>query len=449
MGLESTVLVLDNSEYMRNGDYSASRLESQEDAALLLANAKLNSNPESTVAVVSMGDGVEVKLTLTTDEGLVNAAVRGVRIASTRGDLCSSLQVSQLLLKNRQNTHGSQRIVLFVGSPVLSESAALVRQGKLLRKNNIAVDVVSFGEEAENASKLESFVGAVNKKVDGEDNSHLVTIPAGPHILSDILLTTPVFSGAFGAGGGGASGGGGFGGVDPNMDPELAAVLAESLREEEERRKNAGQDGSAGTAGAPGAAASSNASDDMDIDEEEMLRLAIEMSKNEGAEPEQESSSGSGDTAMADAEGDADEMDEEMRLALEMSKMEDEGSASAAATSTSTGTSQTGLQTTTPLGAGNGEGAAEDDDMDEEMRLALEMSKMEESTADKGKEKEEAEADKKKDAKNNTEEEDVSAIMENPEFLASLIGDLDGVDPSDPSISEILKGLNKDKEEKK
>eukprot|EP00211_Chloroparvula_japonica_P016544 CAMPEP_0119129992 /NCGR_PEP_ID=MMETSP1310-20130426/7510_1 /TAXON_ID=464262 /ORGANISM="Genus nov. species nov., Strain RCC2339" /LENGTH=210 /DNA_ID=CAMNT_0007120455 /DNA_START=154 /DNA_END=782 /DNA_ORIENTATION=+ len=210
MGLESCVVCLDNSDFMRNGDYSSTRMEAQEDAVLLLANAKLSSNPESTVAVVSMANGVDVKLTLTTDVGSVNTSVRSARIGG-RSDLSAALQVSQLLLKNRQNTHGQQRIVAFVGSPVETDVKQLVRQGKQLRKNGIAVDIVSFGEEAQNAEKLEAFVNAVCKKVDGSDNSHLVTVPAGPHVLSDILLTTPVFSGAFGGGGGAAAGGGGGG----------------------------------------------------------------------------------------------------------------------------------------------------------------------------------------------------------------------------------------------
>lgn len=75
----------------------------------------------------------------------------------------------------------------------------LVRLGKRLKKNNIAVDVVNFGEEVENADKLEAFLGAVNS----DENSHLVTVPAGPHVLSDILISSPIISeGGSGAGAG-------------------------------------------------------------------------------------------------------------------------------------------------------------------------------------------------------------------------------------------------------
>lgn len=59
---------------------------------------------------------------------------------------------------------------------------------KKLKKNNVAVDIVSFGHEADNEEKLTAFHGAVNSN----DNSHLVTVPPGP-VLSDVLIGSPIF----------------------------------------------------------------------------------------------------------------------------------------------------------------------------------------------------------------------------------------------------------------
>ena len=66
----------------------------------------------------------------------------------------------------------------------------LVRIAKKLKKNNVAVDVVAFGSEGEDANteKLEAFREAVNSG----DNSHLVTVPAGT-VLSDMLFSSPIF----------------------------------------------------------------------------------------------------------------------------------------------------------------------------------------------------------------------------------------------------------------
>ncbi len=68
------------------------------------------------------------------------------------------------MLKHRQNKNQQQRIVFFVGSPILDSKEELISMGKKLKKNNVAVDLVNFGEEAENTEKLEAFVNAVNNK---------------------------------------------------------------------------------------------------------------------------------------------------------------------------------------------------------------------------------------------------------------------------------------------
>lgn len=46
---------IDNSEWMRNGDYAPSRFEAQSDAVNLLFSAKTQSNPENMVGLISMG----------------------------------------------------------------------------------------------------------------------------------------------------------------------------------------------------------------------------------------------------------------------------------------------------------------------------------------------------------------------------------------------------------
>lgn len=57
--------------------------------------------------------------------------------------------------------------------------------------------------------------------------SHLVTVPAGANVLSDVLLSSPIVAGEDGAPAGflPSSGGGFEFGVDPNLDPELALVI--------------------------------------------------------------------------------------------------------------------------------------------------------------------------------------------------------------------------------
>lgn len=145
-------------------------------------------------------------------------------------------------MKHRQNKSQRQRIVVFVGSPIAEDEKTLVKLAKKMKKNNVAVDFVNFGEtDSDNTAKLQAFIEAINSS----DNSHLVTIPPGPHLLSDRLIATPIM-GEGGAseglmGEGGASGEGGSGGFefgfdfDPNMDPELAMALRMSMEDEKAR----------------------------------------------------------------------------------------------------------------------------------------------------------------------------------------------------------------------
>ena len=169
------------------------------------------------------------------------------------------------MLKHRQNKHQHQRIVLFVGSPIVEDEDSLVKLAKRLKKNNVAVDVVSFGEHLENSAKLEAFIAAVNNS----DNSHLVTVPTGPSILSDVLLTSPIISGEDGPPPGFSSSSAFEFGVDPNLDPELALALRISMEEERARQEK------------PSENVDKPAATDklaMEIDEDDEIARAIAMS---------------------------------------------------------------------------------------------------------------------------------------------------------------------------
>lgn len=54
MPLEATLIVIDNSEYMRNGDYHPNRFQAQSDAVTTLFQTKVDSNPENTVGFMTM-----------------------------------------------------------------------------------------------------------------------------------------------------------------------------------------------------------------------------------------------------------------------------------------------------------------------------------------------------------------------------------------------------------
>ncbi|KAI9778148.1 MAG: hypothetical protein M1839_008357 [Geoglossum umbratile] len=233
------MIVVDNSESSRNGDYPPSRFEAQSDAVSLIFSAKTQANPESSVGLMSMGGkGPEVLVTLTTDFGKI---LDGLHRTKIRGNthLTTGIQVAGLALKHRQNKSQRQRIIVFICSPIEEDEKTLVKLAKKMKKNNISIDFIIFGDiEDDNTKKLTAF----NESVGGGDGSHLAIVPPGPNLLSDSLITTPILSSegmAVGRTGDGEGGEGGAEayefGVDPSMDPELALALRMSLEEEKAR----------------------------------------------------------------------------------------------------------------------------------------------------------------------------------------------------------------------
>ncbi|EAU82483.1 ubiquitin interaction domain-containing protein family protein [Coprinopsis cinerea okayama7 len=336
MPLEATMMIIDNSEYMRNGDYQPTRFEAQSDAVNVIFQTKTDSNPESTIGVMTMaGPGPEVLVTNTKDLGQV---LQGLHRASLKIggeiDIPTAIAVAQLALKHRENKNLRQRIMVFVGSPLQGEAAdekAMIRLAKKLKKNNVAVDMICFGDGIEEEgqglgeggrSVLKTFVETVNSN----DNSHMVTIPPGSALLSDCIMSSSVLAadrGALipeelrmgedgapgGSGGAGGSGGDFEFGVDPSLDPELAMALRLSMQEAQAREaaetaaassSNAQAQSSsssapaaaaaggaaAGAAAAATAAASSTADEDTEMDPE--LAKALAMSEQKDVEMEDE-----------------------------------------------------------------------------------------------------------------------------------------------------------------
>jgi 26S proteasome regulatory subunit N10 len=75
----------------------------------------------------------------------------------------------KLALKRRstdQSQNGARRIIAFVGSPLQESEEELENLANKLKKNNISIDVVNFGEEKLNTKKLELFINISNGEGD-------------------------------------------------------------------------------------------------------------------------------------------------------------------------------------------------------------------------------------------------------------------------------------------
>ncbi|XP_009614509.1 26S proteasome non-ATPase regulatory subunit 4 homolog isoform X1 [Nicotiana tabacum] len=389
MVLEATMICIDNSEWMRNGDYPRNRFEAQTDAVSLFCGSKTQSNPENTVGVLTMaGKGVRVLVTPTSDLGKMLACTHGLDIGGEL-NLAAGIQVAQLALKHRQNKKQQQRIIVFAGSPVKQDKKVLEMIGRKLKKNSVALDVISFGEEDEGKTeKLEALVAAVNNN----DSSHIIHIPPGPTALSDVLISTPIFTGdgeggsGFAAAAAAAAAGGGSGydfGVDPNLDPELALALRVSMEEERARQE----------------AAAKKAAEESAQEKGEMQSTSQDITMTENV---------SARTSETENKA-ADLMDDENALLQQALAMSMDDSSS----------------NITPRDTDMSEAASEDQDL----ALALQLSVQ----------------DNTKDDSNQT---DVTKLLADQSFVSSILASLPGVDPNDPSVKELLASMQGQSEQK-
>ncbi|CAH9088361.1 unnamed protein product [Cuscuta epithymum] len=388
MVLEATMICIDNSEWMRNGDYSPSRFQAQADAVNLICGAKTQANPENTVGVLTMaGKGVRVLVTPTSDLGKILACMHGLEIGGEM-NLAAGIQVAQLALKHRQNKKQQQRIIVFAGSPVKYDKKVLEMIGKKLKKNSVALDVVNFGEEDEaKTEKLEALVAAVNNN----DSSHIVHVPPGPNALSDVLISTPIFTGdgeggsGFAASAAAAAAGGASGfdfGVDPNLDPELALALRVSMEEERARQEAAAK------------------------------KATEEAAKDDKGENQNASQ----DVTMADSVAAGTSESENKAATL----MDDENALLQQALAMSMDDSSANIII---RDADMSEAASEDQDL----ALALQLS-VQDST---------------KDQSNPT---DMSKLLADQSFVSSILASLPGVDPNDPSVKDLLASMQSQSE---
>ena len=187
MVLEATIICIDNSDWTRNGDYLPSRYQAQVDSAREIIQNRCENNPENSLGIMTMaGKRVEMVATLTNDESRLLNAMYNIPL-SGECDITSALSIAILCLKHRINKNQKQRIILFVGSPVTTKAENLVQIGKKLKKYNVAIDIISFGNIDENRELLNVLL----KEVNNSDNSSILEVPLGAYLM-DSLFSSPI-----------------------------------------------------------------------------------------------------------------------------------------------------------------------------------------------------------------------------------------------------------------
>jgi len=433
MVLESTFICVDNSDFMRNGDFLPTRLVAQHDAVNVICTFKTRGNPENNVGLLTMaGKRVEVLSTLTTDTGRIMAKLHLVRPEGAIS-FSAAIRVAHLALKHRQGKNHKTRIVAFVGSPLDEDEKDLEKLAKKLKKEKVKVDVVNFGEISSNTDKLTAFITTLNGKE--EATSCLVTVPPGTGpTLSESIKESPIIKGEDGVDVGGGSGGSrdfDFG-VDADADPELALALRVSMEEQRQRQ----EDEARRNAAAPKERQPAIDEEEEEDDEAAQLAAALALSRQN-------------DTAMPSMPDFASMSEEEqIAMAMQMSLQAEESASS----------SQTALN---PPGAPKKSSKKKDDN---ENKNAEDRKRPRESESANGSNpttpgRQGNEEKKPRVAmdEGSTDEDDYSEVMNDPAFLQSVLENLPGVDPQSETVrnavdsltSESKKGDKKKKDEKK
>lgn len=391
MVIESTMVCVDNSDFMRNGDFTPTRLHAQQDAVNIVCLSKTRSNPENNVGLLVMSD-VKVLVTLTTDVGRILSKLHQVQ-PNGYIKFGTAIRVAHLALKHRQGRNHKMRIVIFVGSPIEDDEKELVKIGKKLKKEKVNVDVVNFGEEALNTEKLTVLINTINGK-DGT-SSHLVTVPPGP-VLSEALSSSPVVVGEDGSAPGLNAVGYEFG-VDPNEDPELALALRVSMEEERARQ----EDEARKAASAPTQDAEMPSAETTATTEEALLEHAIKQSV----------------------------MGSENMV----------GGASGFAGSTVSAQSVSDMVIDSPANVPDIAAMTEEEQVAYAMQMSLQPGMVEADAPSPM----ETESEKK------TEEDDYSEVMNDAAFVQSVLENLPGVDPQSEAIRNAMTSLTKPDDHKK
>ena len=234
MVLEATIICIDNSDWTRNGDYLPSRYQAQVDSAREIIQNRCENNPENSLGIMTMaGKRVEMVATLTNDESRLLNAMYNIPL-SGECDITSALSIAILCLKHRINKNQKQRIILFVGSPVTTKAENLVQIGKKLKKYNVAIDIISFGNIDENRELLNVLL----KEVNNSDNSSILEVPLGAYLM-DSLFSSPIMgfgnNADAGMGGAGAGANPGAGQQEPiglsQFERDMNLALQMSLQE--------------------------------------------------------------------------------------------------------------------------------------------------------------------------------------------------------------------------
>ncbi|KAI5192706.1 26S proteasome regulatory subunit N10 [Nematocida minor] len=161
------MVIVDNSMYSINKDYSKERLQCQLDAIKSITEKRLNEATESTIGVMTLGRSATIKIVSpTSNKNTIYSYLHSIeRDENIHGG--NAMLISRMALKYR--TSPMQSVLLFLGSPLDDENLMLtIDSVEETLNNGIFVGLILFGEALEYYSTFKNSI---------EESSDFVCIP--------------------------------------------------------------------------------------------------------------------------------------------------------------------------------------------------------------------------------------------------------------------------------
>jgi len=190
MDPESTVLCVDDSEFMKKCDFVPTKLEAQHGMVSIVCLSK-GINSKNKLAMVTLASNVVITPLSRDLMGMLDKLER----LEACGDLqfVTGLKIAHLALKHppgEQEKDQRIRIVCFIGSPIGCDTEDLVTLASKFKEEKVNVDIVNFSVDEINSQKLNIFMETLNGGMENPD-SHLHTMTS-LDIPYDDLLSSPI-----------------------------------------------------------------------------------------------------------------------------------------------------------------------------------------------------------------------------------------------------------------
>lgn len=207
---KETVIIIDNSEYCRNTDLLPTRLMSSKNAASTIVNAFCRG--EDSVAVVGTAPATCLSPLSRNQASLLNT-VNSLQTGPSYS-IINALRIGHLLLKRKPDESYKGKLVMFIGSPLDGQPEEYFEIARALKKLEVEVCVVTYGERDQIDRTISEFCNVVSSS---NYPSCFVPVSQGGDI--DTAVTQSAF----------------VGGPEAvynefEDDPELAAAIALSMQ---------------------------------------------------------------------------------------------------------------------------------------------------------------------------------------------------------------------------